>query len=75
VLFEESRLGGIRHDCGCDDGLTHLRTIDAEVEIRQAVGVTRELPFDLKIVERVELVSWGVMPSGMLRHPVLRAER
>jgi ATP-dependent DNA ligase len=21
------------------------------------------------------LVCWGVMPSGMLRHPVLRAER
>jgi len=53
---------------------THPRA-GADVEIRQAVRVPRDLPFDLKIGERVGLVCWGVMPSGMLRHPVLRAER
>ena len=42
-----------------------------DVEIRQAVRVSRDLFFDLKIGERHELVCWGVMPSGMLRHPVL----
>jgi hypothetical protein len=31
----------------------------------------RDLAFDLKIGERRELVCRGVMPSGMLRHPVL----
>ena len=51
---------------------THPGT-GADVEIRQAVRVPRDLPFDLKIGERVTLVCWGVMPSGMLRHPVLRA--
>ena len=53
---------------------THPRT-GADVEIRQAVRVPRNLPFDLKIGERVGLVCWGVMPSGMLGNPVLRAER
>jgi hypothetical protein len=48
---------------------THPRT-GADVEIRQAVRVPRDLPFDLKMDERLELVCWGVMPSGMLRHPV-----
>jgi hypothetical protein len=56
----------------------HPRT-GADMEIRQAVRVPRDLPFDLRIGERVGLViglvCWGVMPSGMLRHPVLRAER
>ena len=28
-----------------------------------------------RIGERMGLVCWGVMPSGMLRHPVLRAGR
>ena len=50
---------------------THPRR-GAEVEIRQAVRVPRDLAFDLRIGERVGLVCWGVMPSGMLRHPVLR---
>ena len=49
---------------------THPRT-GADVEIRQAVRVPRDLPFALRIGERVPLVCWGVMPSGMLRHPVL----
>jgi hypothetical protein len=52
---------------------THPRT-GADVEIRQAVRVPRDLPFDLRLGERVGLVCWGVMPSGMLRHPVLRAK-
>jgi hypothetical protein len=49
---------------------THPRT-GADVEIRQAVRVPRDLPFDLTIGARLALVCWGVMPSGMLRHPVL----
>ena len=49
---------------------THPRT-GADVEIRQALRVPRDLPFNLRIGERVALVCWGVMPSGMLRHPVL----
>jgi ATP-dependent DNA ligase len=49
---------------------THPRT-GAAVEIRQAVRVPRDLPFDLTIGARLALVCWGVMPSGMLRHPVL----
>ena len=53
---------------------THPRT-GADVAIRQAVRVPRDLPFDLRFGERVGLVCWGVMPSGMLRHPVLRAAR
>ena len=48
----------------------HPRT-GADVEIRQAVRVQRDLPFDLRIGKRLELVCWGVMPSGLLRHPVL----
>ena len=53
---------------------TRLQT-GTDVEIRQAVRVPRDLPFDLRIGERVGLVCWGVMPSGMLGHPVLRPER
>jgi len=41
------------------------------VEIRQAVRVRREPDaFALRVRERAELVCWGVMPSGMLRHPL-----
>jgi hypothetical protein len=53
---------------------THPRT-GAHVEIRQAVRVPRDQPFDLKIGANLALVRWGIMPSGLLRHPVLRAER
>ena len=49
---------------------THPRA-GADVEVRQAVRVPRDLPFDLTIGARLELVCWGVMPSGMLRHPML----
>ena len=51
---------------------THPRT-GADVEIRQAVRVPRDLPFDLKIGANVALVFWGVMRSGMLRHPAVAA--
>ena len=49
---------------------THPRT-GADVQTHQAVRVPRDLPFTRKIGQRVPLVCWGVMPSGMLRHPVL----
>jgi hypothetical protein len=41
------------------------------VEIRQAARVPRDLPFDVTVGANVVLMCWGVMPSGMLRHPVL----
>ncbi len=50
----------------------HPRT-GADVAIRQAVRVPRAEPFALTVGARVTLVCWGVMPSGMLRHPVLLA--
>ncbi len=49
---------------------THPRT-GTDVEIRQAVRVPRDLPFEIMIGERLAVACWGVMPSGMLRHPVL----
>jgi hypothetical protein len=49
---------------------THPRT-GTDVEIRQAVRVPRGEPFDVKIGRCAEIVCWGVMPSGMLRHPLL----
>jgi hypothetical protein len=65
-------------DCGESVTLefryTHPRT-GADVEIRQAVRVPCDLAFDLRIGERVALVCWGVMPSGLLRHPVLPPAR
>ena len=51
---------------------THPRT-GVDVEIRQAVRVPRDLAFDLVIGGRVDLVCWGVMPRGMLRHPATAA--
>jgi hypothetical protein len=47
----------------------HPRT-GADVVIRQAVRVPRDMPFNLSIGEHVELVCWRVMPSGMLRRRV-----
>jgi hypothetical protein len=49
----------------------HALALRRDMEIRQAVRVPRDLPFDLTIGARLALVCWGVMPSGMLRHPVL----
>jgi hypothetical protein len=56
---------------------THPRH-GSPVDIRQAVRVQRDEPFKLDIGRRAELVCWGVMPSGMLRHPLFarwRSER
>jgi hypothetical protein len=53
---------------------THPRT-GADMEIGQAVRVPRDLPFDVTIGERLELVCWGAMPSRMLRHPVAISAR
>ena len=39
-------------------------------QIRQAVRIVRHEPFDLRTGKRAQLVCWGVMPSGMLRHPL-----
>jgi hypothetical protein len=44
---------------------THPRR-GADVEIRQAVRVPRDLSFDLRIGAGLALVAGGVMPSGML---------
>ena len=40
------------------------------IQISQAVRIRRDEPFNLHEGERAELVCWGVMPSGMLRHPL-----
>jgi ATP-dependent DNA ligase len=47
----------------------HLGT-GAEVAIEQAVRVPRGEPFELRPGTRAELLCWGVMPSGLLRHPL-----
>jgi len=36
----------------------------------QAVRISRDEPFELRADARAEVVCWGVMPSGMLRHPL-----
>ena len=40
------------------------------IEIRQVVRIRRDEPFALQAGQRADLVCWGVMPSGMLRHPL-----
>ena len=40
------------------------------VHVRQAVRIPRDQPFHLTTGRRAALVCWGVMPSGMLRHPL-----
>ena len=40
------------------------------IQIRQAARIRRDDPFNLCVGERAELLCWGVMPSGMLRHPL-----
>jgi hypothetical protein len=44
----------------------HPRT-GKRVEIRQAVRIARQQPFESKVGARASTVCWGVMPSGMLR--------
>jgi hypothetical protein len=52
-----------------DVAYTHPR--DGKViQIRRAVRIRRDEPFSLHAGERAELVCWGVMSSGMLRHPL-----
>jgi len=48
---------------------THLRKSEP-VRIRQAVRIARKQPSELMVDVRAELVCWGVMPSGMLPHPL-----
>ncbi len=48
---------------------THPRT-GATVRIRQAVRITKEMPLELRVGARAQVLCWGVMPSGMLRHPL-----
>ena len=40
------------------------------IQIRQAIRIRRDEPFALSAGEQAELLCWGVMPSGMLRHPL-----
>src|SRR5262249_28726348 len=47
----------------------HPRTGEP-THIRQAVRIARGQPFDLTPDMPAELICWGVMPSGMLRHPL-----
>ncbi len=47
----------------------HPRT-GALIENRQAVRVPRGDDFALRVGARAEFVCWGLMPSGMLRHPL-----
>ena len=49
---------------------SHQRT-GADMEIRHALRLPRNQPFDLTLGERVTLLCSSVMPSGILRHPVL----
>lgn len=47
----------------------HPRT-GRRTQIRQAVRIARHELFELKTGASASLVCWGVMPSGMLRHPL-----
>ena len=47
----------------------HQRT-GTEVAIEQAVRVPRGEPFEVRPGARAEVLCWGVMPSGLLRHPL-----
>jgi len=47
----------------------HPRT-GKRTTIKQAVRVARDQPFELNVGARASVVCWGVMPSGMLRHPL-----
>jgi len=50
----------------------HPRT-GKRIGTKQAVRVARQQPFELKVAARASVVCWGVMPSGMLRHPLFLA--
>jgi hypothetical protein len=55
--------------CHLELAYRHSRTGEAAA-IAQAVRVPRGKAFDLGPGARAELVTWSVMPSGMLRHPL-----
>jgi hypothetical protein len=52
-----------------DIAYTHPRD-GKTIQIRQAIRIRRDEPFTLHAEQRAELICWGVMPSGMLRHPM-----
>lgn len=52
----------------------HPRTGE-RTPIRQAVRIVRQQPFELNVGARASVVCWGVMPSGMLRHPLFGDRR
>jgi hypothetical protein len=43
------------------------------IAIKQGVRIARQQPFELKVGALASVVCWGVMPSGMLRHPLFLA--
>lgn len=47
----------------------HPRT-GKRTQIRQAVRIARQQPFELTKGKRASVVCWAVMPSGTLRHPL-----
>jgi hypothetical protein len=47
----------------------HPRT-GKRIMIERAVRIARDQPFELAVGGRASVVCWGVMPSGMLRHPL-----
>ncbi len=47
----------------------HPRTGQPDLH-RQAVRIRRDEPFELRTGAGAEVLCWGVMPSGMLRHPL-----
>ena len=52
-------------------GLTSkLPRTGKRTQIRQAVLIARHQPFELTAGARASVVCGGVMPSGMLRHPL-----
>ena len=51
----------------------HPRT-RKRTQIHQAVRIARQQPFELKVGGRASVVCWGVMPSGMLRHPLFLSQ-
>jgi hypothetical protein len=52
----------------------HPRT-GKRTQIRQAVRIARQQPFELEVGARASVVCWSVMPSGMLRHPLFLSWR
>jgi len=40
------------------------------LKIRQAVRISRQYLWYVKVGARASVVCWGVMPSGILRHPL-----